>query len=54
VHPGFEAPTEDLSREPRVHDRIELERIAELVYQMMLRDLAIELERGGWERGSSI
>jgi hypothetical protein len=50
VHPGLEAAAEDSSREPRAHDRINVERIAELVYQMMLKDLAIERERGGWER----
>lgn len=31
--------------------RIDIERIAHLVYQMMLQDLAIERERGGWQRG---
>ena len=42
--------SEDASREPRVPQRVEVEHIAELVYELMLRDLAIERERGGWER----
>ena len=44
------AQAEDAPREQNVPTRIDVERIAQLVYQMMLRDLAIERERGGWTR----
>jgi hypothetical protein len=46
--PGVEM--EAAPRDARVSQRIDVEYVAQLVYEMMLRDLAIERERGGWER----
>jgi hypothetical protein len=47
---GPDASSEDAPASQRVPTRMDIERIAQLVYQMMLQDFAIERERGGWER----
>ncbi|MBV8719896.1 MAG: hypothetical protein JO020_21900 [Chloroflexi bacterium] len=49
----FDAPAAQPENAPpsqNVPTRVDIERIAHLVYQMMLKDLAIERERGAWER----
>jgi hypothetical protein len=46
--PGIEL--KGAPRDTRESQRVDVEYVAQLVYEMMLRDLAIERERGGWTR----